>query len=68
MPEVALSPPHHATALALAEALFPAGQQAPAGDRDAITRRVEQQAGENPWLQRGLNTGLRWLDAAESRL
>ena len=63
MPEVALSPPHHATALALAEALFPAGQQAPAGDRDAITRRVEQEAGRNPWLQRGLNTGLRWLDA-----
>lgn len=55
--------PHHATALALSEALFPAGRHAPAGDRDAITRRVETEAGQRPWLRRGLITGLRWLDA-----
>ncbi|MDO8330654.1 MAG: GMC family oxidoreductase [Fluviicoccus sp.] len=54
--------PHHATALALSEALFPAGRHAPAGDRDAITRRVETEAGQRPWLRHGLITGLRWLD------
>ena len=58
----ALSASQHATALALAEALFPAGSRSPATDSDALLRAVEEQADRQPWLRRALPAALAWLD------
>lgn len=62
MPPAILRPSQRLTALALAEALFPAGERLAAGDPESLTRTVETQAEHHPWLRQGLRTGLTWLD------
>ncbi len=44
----ALSASQHATALALAEALFPAGNHCPAADCEALLRAMEAQSDQQP--------------------
>ncbi|HEX5360894.1 MAG TPA: GMC family oxidoreductase N-terminal domain-containing protein, partial [Fluviicoccus sp.] len=58
----ALSASQHATALALAEALFPAGNHSPAADGEALLRAIGEQSDRQPWLRRALPAALAWLD------
>lgn len=58
----ALSASQHATALALAEALFPAGNHCPAADGEVLLRAMEAQSDQQPWLRRALPAALVWLD------
>lgn len=55
--------PRPATARALAEAMFPAGDRLSAADPATIVQQVATYVERNAWLRRGLNAGLLWLEA-----
>ena len=54
---------HRATALALAEAMFPAGNHLSAASPEAIVQQVAAYVERKIWLRRSLNAGLLWLEA-----
>lgn len=49
-------------ALALAEAMFPAGEREPAGDPHYLTETASGYVQSHPWLARAFNAGLWWLE------
>ena len=49
-------------ALALAEAMFPAGEREPAGDPQQLTDTAAGYVQGHPWLIRAFNSGLWWLE------
>lgn len=67
MPEIAVdSPavmPFRATAEALIETLFPAGDRLPAANVSVLMSQVEQYIGDNRWFARGVGAGLGWLES-----
>ena len=52
----------HPVAIALCQALFPAGKTLPAGNADALLAALDMQLAGHPTLQRSLIAGLTWLD------
>ena len=52
----------HPVAIALCQALFPAGERLPAADIDDLLARLDQQLEGQNYLRRSLLAGLAWLD------
>lgn len=52
----------HPVAIALCQALFPAGKRLPAADVDAMLGLLDEQLDGHPALRRSLLAGLTWLD------
>lgn len=53
---------NNATAIALVETLFPAGQKLPAANPDQLLQEVNRYADAHPAIQQSIKTGLLWLE------